>query len=65
MGQSLSGEQCLQMGSCLLFQGREQSIFPLVIASAVVSMLCFSTFLVEPLGARHFCIDGELLFISF
>lgn len=38
-----------QTGSCLLFQGRVQSILPLPIATAVVFVLPFCMFLLESL----------------
>lgn len=49
------------MGPFQLFQGRAWSIFSLVIATAVVCILCFCMFLLKPPKARCFCADHKLL----
>lgn len=52
-----------QAGSCLLFQGRVQNIFPFLIATAVVFVLHFCMFLLESLrqGVSVWIISCSLL----
>lgn len=55
-----------QMDPCpFALWGRVWGVFPLVIATVLVSVLCFCMFLLKPHKAKCFCAGHKLLFVSF